>query len=117
MESKIILTGISFQYKTTIFYEYNDIYMVEFFKCLVGSNILNPINKIKLRYDIGYGKTLFLDLVPDVSEDKWIIDGQITLPFSFTHNHNKNLFDEVEELLPVNASITAPVQSPSIASC
>jgi hypothetical protein len=101
MEKKIALTGISFEYNTIRFYEYNDLYMVQFFKCLLGSNVLKPISEIIVRYEADSEETFYLKILPD-SGDNWIVDDYKDLPVSFKHNTSRNLLDEVEELLPAN---------------
>jgi len=97
MENKIALTGISFEYNTTIFYEYDDLYMIQFFKCLLESNVLK-LSKINLRYESNSDETFFLNIIS--SGDKWIVEDHITPPFAFEHNSKRNLFDEIEEFLP-----------------
>ena len=101
MEKKIALTGISFEYNTTRFYEYNDLYMVQFFKCLLVSNVLKPISEIIVRYEVDSEEAFYLKILPD-SEDNWIVDDYKASPVSFRHNKSRNLLDEVEELLPSN---------------
>lgn len=105
MENKITLTGISFEYNTTVFYEYNDLNMVEFFKCLIGSNVLKHLGKIHLRYQFGKDQIFDLNVIPE-SEDRWIVNNNIASSFSFRHHRNRNLMDEIEELLPRRFSNT-----------
>ena len=105
MENKLALTGISFEYNTTTFYEYNDLYMIQFFKCLIESNVLKPVSKIKLRYESDSDETFFLKIVS--SGNKWIVEDDITPPFAFEHNLKRNLFDEIEEFPLFQQRVTA----------
>jgi glutaredoxin len=102
MENRIVLTGISFEYNTTIFYEYNDHYMVQFFKCLLGSNVLKPLGKINLRYQLESEEVLFINIEPDYISNKWLIKGNIRSPYIFLHMNNRNLLDDIEEMLPMH---------------
>lgn len=105
MENKITLTGISFEYNTTIFYEYNDHNMVEFFKCLIGSNVLKNLGKIHLRYQFGQDQ-IDLSVIPE-SAGRWVVNDNTASSFSFRHHRNRNLMDEIEEMLPRQLSANA----------
>ncbi len=109
MKNMVALTGISFEYNTIIFFEYDDLYMIQFFKCLLESNVLKPVTKINLRYESNSDETFFLNIVS--AGDKWIVEDHITPPFAFEHNSKRNLFDEIEEFLPFQHNLSQSTQS------
>ncbi len=103
MEEEIRLKDIAIGFDQNLTHKCSNEDVIEEFRAYFDSNEVRRFDVINLWFE-SEGKVYFLKIKPLDSRnlcDKWIVHVSESSTFSFIHNCEKNLLDEIEEQLKV----------------